>query len=279
MTLRLLAIFPHPDDETLGVGGTLARYASEGVEISLITATLGEGGRFRGLKPGEGHPGARELGRIREAELRAAIAILGVRELVLLGYPDGGLAAVNALEITTRIAAEVRRLEPHVVITFSPDGAYGHPDHIAMSQFATAGVVAAGSPDFAAAGEPHAVSKLYYFVVSERHANAYIAGVREVSLMVDGAARNFYPWPNWSVTTRIPTAAHWETVKRAIAAHESQVATYGERLMNLSPEHHAAIWGQGEFYRAFSLVNGGRGVETDLFEGLRAAAPAESTRA
>src|SRR5215468_8832922 len=86
---RLMAVLAHPDDECLGVGGTLAKYASEGVEVFLLTATRGDAGRYYGHRRGEGeHPGPAALGAIRETELRAAASVLGLREVSLLDYPD-----------------------------------------------------------------------------------------------------------------------------------------------------------------------------------------------
>ena len=86
--LKLMCVLAHPDDESLGTGGTLAKYAAEGVETYLVTATRGERGRF-----GDGgeRPAPDVVGRTREAELRAAAKELGVREVVVLGYPDGAL--------------------------------------------------------------------------------------------------------------------------------------------------------------------------------------------
>ena len=135
----------HPDDESLGVGATLARYRAEGVEIHLVTATRGERGWFGA--PDE-NPGLEELGRIREAELRAAAGVLGLKSLAFLDYIDGDLDRADATEAAARIAHHVRRVKPHVVITFGPDGAYGHPDHIAISQFTLAGIVQAASARF-----------------------------------------------------------------------------------------------------------------------------------
>ena len=81
-------MFAHPDDESLGVGGTLAKSAAEGVDVFLLTATRGGAGRYRGHRPGDPeHPGAAALAAIRERELRAAASVLGVREIVLLDYP------------------------------------------------------------------------------------------------------------------------------------------------------------------------------------------------
>src|SRR6185503_10976045 len=88
-TLRLMAIVAHPDDESLGMGATLARYAAEGADVSVVTATLGEAGRFRGQPVGHAaHPGSEALATIRARELGAALAVLGVRDHFLLGYPD-----------------------------------------------------------------------------------------------------------------------------------------------------------------------------------------------
>ncbi|MEJ2082998.1 MAG: PIG-L family deacetylase, partial [Acidobacteriota bacterium] len=133
--LRLMCVLAHPDDESLGMGGTLAKYAAEGVETFLVTATRGERGRYGDLPD---RPSLEEVGVIREGELRAAARVLGIREVSLLGYLDGDLDQMSPEEVIRRIAYEIRRLRPHVVVTFGPDGAYGHPDHIAISQFTTA---------------------------------------------------------------------------------------------------------------------------------------------
>jgi LmbE family N-acetylglucosaminyl deacetylase len=83
-----MAVLTRPDDESLGVGGTLAKYASEGVEVFLLTATRGDGGRYRGLPPGDPqHPGPVALANIREKELRAAASVLGVHDVAVLDYP------------------------------------------------------------------------------------------------------------------------------------------------------------------------------------------------
>src|SRR5215472_7177404 len=122
-TARLMAILAHPDDESLGMGGTLARYASEGVDIFLLTATRGDSGRYRGYRPGDPqHPGSSALANIRETELRAAASVLGVREVSLLDYPDQHLDLANPRDVITAIVKYVRRVQPDVVITFGPDG-------------------------------------------------------------------------------------------------------------------------------------------------------------
>lgn len=272
-TPRLMAVLAHPDDECLGFGGTLAKYASAGIDVSLLTATRGETGRFRGRRPGEpDHPGPSALGKIREAELRAAASVLGVRELTLLDYGDRSLDDAETPEIVGRIAGHLRRARPDVVVTFGPDGGYGHPDHIAISQFTTAAIVAAADPGrdsgVTSSEPPHCVSKLYYLAWPHSIWTAYESAIgAPLSSTVDGTVRRAAPWPDWAVTTEIDARHCWSTVWRAIACHESQVSGYGG-LGALPPEDHEALWGRQAFYRAFSLVNGGRRRETDLFEGL-----------
>jgi LmbE family N-acetylglucosaminyl deacetylase len=270
----LMAVLAHPDDESLGCGGTLAKYAAEGVDTYLVTATRGDAGRHRGHPARhELHPGSKALAEIRERELRAAAAVLGVRELSVLDYGDGVLDAADPRGAIARIAGEVRRVRPHVVVTFGPDGAYGHPDHIAIAQFTSAALIAAADPLFsngfdAGSQEPHAVSKLYYIAWPDAAWAAYQNAFKKLVSVVDGEERQAMPWPGWEITTVIDTRDQWEVVWRAVSCHESQIAGY-ERLKGLSPEHHEALWGHQSFYRVFSTVNGGRRRETDLFEGLR----------
>ena len=272
-SLKLLAVLAHPDDESLGFGGTLAKYAAEGVDIHLLTATRGDAGRYRGHRPGEtDHPGQAALGAIRETELRAAASVLGVRELSLLDYRDQQLDRANPHEVIAAIGSHVRRVRPEVVVTFGPDGAYGHPDHIAISQFATAAIVEAADSghrrDAVGSLPPHAVSKLYYIAWPRAAFDAYEKAFRKLGSTVDGIERQAAPWPDWAVTTVIDARAHWSRVQQAVSCHASQTVAY-EGLRDLSPEGREALWGWQSFYRVFSTVNGGRARETDLFDGIR----------
>lgn len=149
-TPSLLAIFAHPDDESFTVGGTLARYAAEGVEVSLLCATRGEAG-IEGI-------GSEEAARVREQELWAACTLLGVRKVRLLGYRDGELAEADPDEVKVRMAQAIQELRPQVVITFGPDGISGHLDHVAVSRLATATFDAVAGEGF--------VRRLYYVVPS-----------------------------------------------------------------------------------------------------------------
>ena len=254
--LRLMCVLAHPDDESLGTGGTLAKYASEGIGTYVVTATRGEKGRY-GDEPS---PGPAVVGPAREAELRAAARELGVREVTVLGYPDGGLAGVDTAAATAAIADEIRRVAPHVVITFGPDGAYGHPDHIAISQLATAAIVEA-SP-------AHRVSKLYFIAWSAAKWDAYQTALRRLVYRADGQERQAVPWQDWAITTTLDTSAVTGTVWRAVSCHRTQMSIY-RSLGTLPPQQHHQLWGSQQFYRAFSRVALPGGVETDLFEGLR----------
>jgi LmbE family N-acetylglucosaminyl deacetylase len=265
--LRLLAVLAHPDDESLGLGGTLARYAGEGVEISLITATRGERGRN-----GESRvtPQA-QLAAMREGELRSAANVLGISNLCILGYPDGELDRAEPNEAVTRIAAQIRRWKPHVVVTFGPEGAYGHPDHIAISQLAGAAIVHAAhakNDDSLMDHPQHQVLKFYYMAWTAAKWEAYQSALKKLTAKVDGCERQATPWPDWAITTVIDTTEHWPTAWRAISCHTTQMSIY-RNLQSLSNEQHRSLWGSQEFYRVFSLANGGRTVETDLFAGIR----------
>ncbi len=256
--LKLMAILAHPDDESLGLGGTLAKYAAEGAETHVVCATRGERGRFGDAQV---RPAPEEVGRIREAELRAAARELGVKEVHFLDYVDKDLDQADPDEVIGRIVARLRRVKPQVVMTFGPEGGYGHPDHIAISQFTTAAAVAA-------ADEEYRTSKLYYMTWTPDKWAAYQEAFRDLKTTVDGVDRRATPWPDWSITTKIDTTAYWQRVWRAVNCHKTQMTIF-EKLGHLTEEHHRGLWGTQEFYRAFSLVNGGRKLETDLFEGLR----------
>jgi LmbE family N-acetylglucosaminyl deacetylase len=264
---RLMVIAAHPDDETLGFGGVLARYASDGADTSLVTATRGQGGRFNGHPAGSAeHPGREALARIREQELRAAARALGISRVCLLDYEDQHLDRADVGGVVAALVREIRQARPQVVLTFPPDGAYGHPDHIAISQFASAAVVAAADAAFGD-GQPHVVSKLYYLAWNARTFAAYQRAFKKLVCLVDGVERQAAPWPDWAITTVVDTHAWGPAVWEAVDCHTSQVAAYAA-LKTLAPADRDALWGSLSFYRALSLVNGGRRVETDLFEGL-----------
>jgi LmbE family N-acetylglucosaminyl deacetylase len=265
--LKLMAVLAHPDDESLGNGGALAKYAAEGIEITLIVATRGERGW-----PGAAseYPGVEALGKIREAEVRAAADTLGLFSVHFLDYLDGELDTVPPAGAIAKIVGHVRRMRPNVVITFGPYGGYGHPDHIAICQFTTSALIEAADPcsHYYAELAPHSVSKLYYMAETEDVFAVYQSVFGDLVMEIDGVKRGMVTWPDWSVTTRIDTWDYWRTVARAISCHRTQVPAC-HVLEHLSQEQRETLWGTQCYYRVFSRVNGGRQVEDDLFAGLR----------
>lgn len=168
-----MAIFAHPDDEG-AVGGTLATYARNGVEVSLVCATRGEAGEIS--DPTLATP--ETLGAVRQQELEAACDILGIQKLIFLDYCDSGMAgtAENArpssfikadpAEVIGKLVGLMRKLQPDIIITFEPFGWYGHPDHQAASRWATAAYTlsadAAAYPEKGAAWQPQ---RLFHAVI------------------------------------------------------------------------------------------------------------------
>ena len=264
--LRLLAVLAHPDDECLGNGGAIAHYGAQGVGTYLVCATRGERGRY--FDPALPRPSDDEVGRVREAELRAAAEVLGIREVAFLDYTDGSLDRVDAAEAIGRIVRHVRRIRPDVVITFDPFGAYGHPDHVAICQFTTAACALAGHAGHEDGERPHQVRKLYYKSETPESWELYQKAFKRLTSTVDGFERSAVAWPTWSTTARLDTRAQVATVWRAIQCHQTQIAIYAG-LRDLTDADHERLWGRQCYYRAYSTVNGGRAVEDDLFEGLR----------
>lgn len=265
--LKLMCVLAHPDDESLGNGGILAKYAAEGIKTYLVTATRGERGWF-GTE--QEYPGAEAFGKVRENELLDAAEVLDIRYVDFLDYLDGDLDRACPAEAIAKIAGHLRHVRPDVVVTFGPYGGYGHPDHIAISQFTTAAIVEAASPNSRYYRDlaPHSVSKLYYMAESEEVFSVYESVFGELVMHIDGVRRGIVTWPDWSASARIDTWDHWRTIARAIACHRTQAPAY-HVLEQLSESQRRTLWGTQSYYRAFSLVNGGRQVETDLFEGLR----------
>lgn len=128
---RMLAILAHPDDESFAIGGTLAKYAHQGIQVILLTATRGEVG-IPGTKP-------KAAGEIREHELLRAAKHLGI-EVYFLDYQDGELATANPGKLLEHIACWIDTVQPQVILTFGPDGVSGHPDHVTVSHIVTRAV-------------------------------------------------------------------------------------------------------------------------------------------
>jgi LmbE family N-acetylglucosaminyl deacetylase len=216
----LVAIFAHPDDEAFGTGGTLAKYARQGVNIHLITATRGEVGQIANT----GIVADQPLGVLREQELRCACACYGIKELHLLGYLDGQTTVVPQSEAVYKIVRLLRRLQPQVVISFGPEGIYGHYDHLAIHRWATAAVDIAGQAEWwPQAGPPHTVAKFYHramFADQVSHIEK-INGRNYVP--IDGVPFPFMGYPPEKITTIINVQAFAQAKLNGIRCHASQL--------------------------------------------------------
>lgn len=266
-SLKLLAVFPHPDDESLGLGPTLVKYATEGIETYLVCATRGERG-WTG--PAETHPGFQSLGRIREGELRCAAVPLGLHEVTFLDYIDGEVDQADPQDAIAQITAHVRRIRPQVVVTFPLDGFYGHPDHIAMSQLTAGALVRAADCDYRDALDlpPFTVAKYYHMIDTHKLVQAFAETIGPISMEIDGVEREHTGWPEWAATARLDTREYFDLAWQAVLCHQSQLPGYGS-MVDLPCESLLSFWGEANFVRIFSLVNNGRRLESDLFEGLR----------
>jgi|SRR5271169_2224642 len=161
--LRLLCVTAHPDDEAGAFGGTLALYADRGVEISVVCLTAGTAAKNRGAARTD-----EELAALRTAEFKASCQFLGVTNCEVLNYPDSKLDRASFHEVVGDLVARIRKLRPHVVITFGTDGGLtGHLDHAMAGAFATQAFQWAPRPDrypeqLEQGFNPHRAQKLYW---------------------------------------------------------------------------------------------------------------------
>ncbi len=282
-SLVLLAIFAHPDDETFGPGGTLARYAAEGVDVHYACATRGEVGT---VAP-ELMKGFATVGDLRWHELESAVRILGLTGLHWLGYRDSGMpgsednrhpdALVQAEhdQLVGKIVAVIRALHPQVVITFDPCGGYGHPDHVSVhyatkKAFAVAGDPAQYPEQVGAGLAPFAPRKLYYTAFPKGWLRVAVIILRVLGRDPSRFGRNqdinLAEIASWDqqVTTRIDISRYLDLKQKASECHRSQAGPGGMFSWMPGPLRRR-VMGAETFTRAQPPVNGKAKLEIDLF--------------
>jgi LmbE family N-acetylglucosaminyl deacetylase len=282
---RLMMVFPHPDDESFGPGGTIARYAAEGAAVHFVCATRGEAGTVKPelLKSVEHLPEDERLGTLRETELRCASAQLGLTGLHFLGYRDSGMtptadprAFVNANpdEVVGALVQLIRQIRPQVLVTFDPFGGYGHPDHIFIHHRTTEAFYTAADPKrYPEAGAPYQPQKLYWSTFPKRWLKIVLRLMALLGKDPSKFGRNgdidlrqmaAYDYP---VTTKIDIWPYYSIKADASACHVSQDGS----AMQLKGWPNAArrrIIGYELFTRVEPALNGRRDIESDLFEGV-----------
>ncbi|MDQ3399578.1 MAG: PIG-L family deacetylase [Chloroflexota bacterium] len=261
MTPTLVTVFAHPDDETFAAGGSVASAVDAGARVVAICATRGEAGEI--ADPSLATP--ETLGEVREAELRAACAELGVHDVRFLGYRDSGMegsagnadprsfATARDDEVVERIAAHFAELRPDVVVTFEPGGVYGHPDHRKISRCATAAFDRVPGVRLYYAGPSRSA---FMTLLSEMRA----AGVEQPFPFEDSGTLGM---PDEDVTTLVDVRPQLARKKRALAAHRTQIDPW---LASLPDEWLDRLLAEEEFgqvrgERAASIGHG-------LLEGL-----------
>ena len=245
----VLAVFAHPDDESIACGGTLARMSDEGAHVVLVCASRGERGSLAGPTPDD------DLAKTRSHELRDAAAILGVAEVLIFDHPDGDLRWAHVSELHAQLLMTVRHYSPDAVITFGEDGLYWHVDHIGVHERTTTALLSLGP-----AAPP------LYFVTMPR-------GIMRA--VVDAAtARGWTSPPNgfWSLAPEafgdaaappsvVVHVEDWVPKKlAAIRCHRSQMGA-GHPFASVETAEARRWLGTEYFRRASVLDRGGRLLE------------------
>ena len=288
---RLLLVHAHPDDESINNGATMARYAAEGAGVTLVTCTLGEEGEV--IPPELAHlaPDREDrLGDHRVGELAAAMKELGVTDHRFLGGPgrfrDSGMMGVEQNrregafwntpvdDAAAYLVEVIRSVRPQVLVTYDPDGGYGHPDHIQAHRVAMRAAELAADPGYRAdLGPAHEIAKIYWNRVPRSVAEEGFARLRAAGVDFPGiAAIDDIPGvvDDSLITAEIDGTSYTERKAAAMRAHASQIAVDGP-FFALSNDLGQPIFAT-EYYQ---LVRGEPGAppgerERDLFAGVAA---------
>ncbi len=295
---RLLLIHAHPDDETITTGATMAYYVAAGVRVTLLTCTLGEEGEIlvpalAQLEAGQGD----QLGGYRIGELDAAMRELGITDHRFLGGPgrfrDSGMMGTEANahprafwrcdsdqsrfdEAVAEAVAVIRELRPQVMISYDPDGDYGHPDHIMAHRVATEAATRAADPAYRDPVNQPAwrVSKFYWTATPKSQLAEGVAALRASGCGFEVADVDELPYgvPDEQITTVVDASASWEAKTRALAAHRTQILVDAPffALSNMLGRQITAT----EHYRLAAGLLGtdldADGRERELFDGIAA---------
>lgn len=293
-TPRLLFVHAHPDDESLANGATIAHYTGRGARVQVVTCTLGEEGEVIGDRWAQlAADHADQLGGYRVGELTAALRALGVGAPIFLGgagrWRDSGMVGTapgsrrrfvdaDEREVVDALVALVRQLRPHVVVTYDPNGGYGHPDHIHAHRVTTAAVAASGGDGYP--GAPWSVPKLYWTVLSKSAVAAGLAALGPEDLRpewrlptADGEYSDFgaLVYSDEQIDAVVDAEPALPAKRAALAAHATQVSLGPTgRACALSNDLALPILGREHYVLAAGAPGprDERGWESDLLAGL-----------
>ncbi|MGI9148365.1 MAG: N-acetyl-1-D-myo-inositol-2-amino-2-deoxy-alpha-D-glucopyranoside deacetylase [Chloroflexota bacterium] len=277
-----MAVHAHPDDECLGTGGILARYAAQGNRTVLVTCTDGAVGEISDAALAT----PANLAEVRARELDESVRILGIQRLAKLGYRDSGMQGTsdndnpasfhqaNMDEAVGKVVRLIREERPDVVVTYDENGGYGHPDHIRAHQVAVAAFDAASDPTrFPELGAAWSAGKLYYAVIPRSGFLRFGELLREAGIEPPfatttedgGDAVPTFGVSDDRVTTTVDIGEYIDVKRSALAAHQTQMGQE-QFFMRLPPAIFKELFGRENF----QLVRGPTPppAEDDLFFGL-----------
>jgi len=276
----LLAIFAHPSAESYSAAGTLATYASQGVEVRLISATKGEAGMISSPELAFRD----NLGAVREEELREACRVMGIHQPNMLGYRDSGIAGTkenldpqslnmaSPEEVIGKIVYLIRQIRPNVIISYDHQVVFGHPDHVAVSKYTKEAFEASGDPSrypehITKDVKPHTPHRLFYVTIPQSRIEALAKVIpsdlrpddEEIDVKDIGA-------PDEHITVEMDTSAMYDTKCKVIACHRTQQRP--KDFFNRLPEDvRRNIFSREHFTQVLPALQEGTQYK-DLFEGL-----------
>ncbi len=273
----LLAIFAHPDDETFGVGATMARYAGRGVPVTMVCATRGEVGE---IAPGTGAT-PENLMLYREQELRDAMAILGVTDVRFMGFRDSGMAGTEENEdprafmrahpggVRHMLVKLIRDLQPEIVVTWDKSGGYGHPDHVATHEHATAAFHAAGDAGmYPTAGEPWQAKALFYTSIPVEEFMRLAAELRKrgIDFGAPGGDEGMAELERVPVNCVIDVSDLYDRKMEALLSHRTQIGA-DDPIAKAPDDLRRQFFSREYFHRAHPPLADGHRLD-DFFAGL-----------
>lgn len=282
MTKTILAVLAHPDDETFGLGGTLALYAKKGFDVYYLCATRGEAGTV----DEEYLKGFKDIAELRTDELMRATKILGLKDVFFLGYRDSDMpgsennkhpdaqVAHSIDEVAGRVVKYIRELKPDIVLTFDPIGGYKHPDHIHIHKATNLAFEKADDASFhPEAGSPFKPRALYYQVFPSWF-------LKWATRLMPLLGRDPRKWgrnhdidltdliADFPIHVRVDIRSVTEIKRHASAQHASQGGGVTASRWSLFGFMNWLLGGEEAYMQAYPPVNGSFSTKRDLFDGI-----------